>query len=148
MQAFHIFKYLDIHKDRNLAFNPAIYKLSDHITIDRKIKQMKKKYPDVVKYLTPNDPPPRGKLIHVSCFVDSNHTCDKIKSCCQYVIIIYYNKTQILWYSKKQDTVESSTFGSEFVAKRVAPELIISLRYKLWMFGIPISVHVDVFCDN
>ena len=45
-------------------------------------------------------------------------------------------------------TVESSTFGSEFVALRVASELIISLRYKLRMFGIPIIGPTTVFCDN
>ena len=28
LQALHIFKYLDIHKDSNLAFNPAISELS------------------------------------------------------------------------------------------------------------------------
>ena len=53
-----------------------------------------------------------------------------------------------MWYSKKQSTVESSTFGSEFVALRVACEQIISLRYKLRMFGIPISGFANVFCDN
>ena len=44
--------------------------------------------------------------------------------------------------------MESSTFDSEFVAIQVASELIIFLRYKLWMFGIPILDHADVFCDN
>jgi hypothetical protein len=44
--------------------------------------------------------------------------------------------------------VESSTFGSEFVALRTAVELIIGLRYKLHMFGVPISGPTSVFCDN
>ena len=44
--------------------------------------------------------------------------------------------------------MESSTFGSEFVALRVASELIIYLCYKILMFGIPILCHADVFCDN
>ena len=47
-----------------------------------------------------------------------------------------------------QNTVESSTFGSELVAMRVASELIISLRYKFWMFGIPVEGPCNVFCDN
>ena len=33
----------------------------------------------------------------------------------------------VVWYSKRQNTVESSTFGSEFVALRVATELIQGL---------------------
>lgn len=54
----------------------------------------------------------------------------------------------ISWFSKKQNTVESSTFSSEFVALRIATELIISLRYKLRMFGVPINGPANVFCDN
>ena len=40
------------------------------------------------------------------------------------------------------------TFGSEFVALRNASEMIISLRYKLRMFGISIQGETTVFCDN
>ena len=41
-----------------------------------------------------------------------------------------------------------STFGSEFVAMRIAVELIESLRYKLRMFGIPLEGAANIFCDN
>jgi hypothetical protein len=61
---------------------------------------------------------------------------------------MYLNTAPISWYSKKQSTVESSTFGSEFVALRISAEQIISLRYKLRMFGIPIDGPANVFCDN
>ena len=54
----------------------------------------------------------------------------------------------IVWYSKRQNTVESATFGSEFVALRVCKELIVALRYKLRMFGVPIDGPTNVFCDN
>jgi hypothetical protein len=44
------------------------------------------------------------------------------------------NKAPISWYSKWQNTVESSTFGSEFVAMKTAVEQIQALRLKLrWM---------------
>jgi hypothetical protein len=39
-------------------------------------------------------------------------------------------------------------FGSEFVAARIAVELIESLRYKLRMFGVPIDGPTNVYCDN
>jgi hypothetical protein len=45
--------------------------------------------------------------------------------------------------------VESSSFGSEFVALRIATaEMIEGLRYKLRMFGIPVDGPADAFCDN
>ena len=43
-----------------------------------------------------------------------------------------------MFFSKKQNTVEISTFGSEFIASRIAVEIIESLRYKLRMFGVPL----------
>ena len=53
-----------------------------------------------------------------------------------------------MWYSKRQNTVKSSTFGSKFVAMRVAIEMVEGLRYKLCMMGIPIDGPTNVVCDN
>jgi hypothetical protein len=39
-------------------------------------------------------------------------------------------------FSKRQATVESSTFGSEMVALRQAVDMIKGLRYKLRMMGV------------
>jgi hypothetical protein len=44
-------------------------------------------------------------------------------------ILHLVNKTPIEWYSKKQATVETATYGSEFVAARVCVEQIIDLQY-------------------
>jgi hypothetical protein len=41
-----------------------------------------------------------------------------------------------------------STFGSEFVALKIATELIQGLRYKLRMMGVPIEGPTRVKCDN
>jgi hypothetical protein len=54
----------------------------------------------------------------------------------------------IVWFSKRQNTVESSSFGSEFVALRAAKDMIVALRYKLRMFRVPIAGPANVFCDN
>jgi hypothetical protein len=63
-------------------------------------------------------------------------------------VIIYVNKAPIVWYSKRQNTVESSTFGSEFIALKTAMDLVEALRYKLRMFGIPIEGASIILCDN
>ena len=63
-------------------------------------------------------------------------------------IIIFLNRAPILWYSKRQNTVESSTFGLEFVAMKTAIEQIEGLRYKLRMMDIPMDGPTNVFCDN
>ena len=53
-----------------------------------------------------------------------------------------------MWYSKRQNTVETSTFGSEMVALRQAVEMVEGLRYKLRMMGIDIDGPTSVLCDN
>ena len=62
--------------------------------------------------------------------------------------MICVNNALILSFSKRQNTVESSSFGSELVALRIATDLIETLRYKLRCFGIPIDGPVTVLCDN
>lgn len=44
--------------------------------------------------------------------------------------------------------MESSTFGSEFIARKIAIDLVEALRYKLRMFGIPIDGASVILCDN
>jgi hypothetical protein len=58
------------------------------------------------------------------------------------------NRAPIVWYSKQQNTVETSTFGSEFVAMRIAIDLVEGLRYKLRMMGVPMDGPTSLFCDN
>ena len=51
-------------------------------------------------------------------------------------------------YSKRQNTVESSTFGSEFNALRIVVDQLEALRYKLRMFGVRIERESNIYCDN
>jgi hypothetical protein len=53
-----------------------------------------------------------------------------------------------MWFCKAQSTVESSTFGSEFVAMRIEVDLIEYLRYKPRMFGTPLEGTAHVFFNN
>ena len=53
-----------------------------------------------------------------------------------------------MWLSKKHNLVETSTFGSKFTALKIAVELGIAFRYKMGMFGVPLEVPTDMFCEN
>jgi len=63
-------------------------------------------------------------------------------------ILIYINQAPIIWYSKRQNTVETSSFGSEYIALRICTEMVEGLRYKLRCFGVPVEGLTDVLCDN
>jgi hypothetical protein len=42
-------------------------------------------------------------------------------------ILHFLNQTPMDWYSKKQATVETATFGSEFIAARTTIDQIVDL---------------------
>jgi hypothetical protein len=105
-------------------------------------------YGDVAEELPPRMLEPRGKPVCTSCFVDANHAGNVITRRSHTGILIFVQNAPVIWFSKRQNTVESSSFGSEFVALRIAKDLLVALRYKLRMFGVPIEGPSNVFCDN
>jgi hypothetical protein len=105
-------------------------------------------YGDVEEQIPTNAPEPLGHSVKIFCYCDADHASNVVTRRSHTGILIYVNNAPIVWYSKRQNTVESSTFGSEFVAMRVAVDLIEGLRYKLRMFGVPIDGPADVFSDN
>jgi hypothetical protein len=63
-------------------------------------------------------------------------------------ILHMINKTPLDWYSKKQATLETATYGSEYVAARICVEQIIDLRNTLQYMGVPIQSKSFMFGDN
>ena len=53
-----------------------------------------------------------------------------------------------MWKSKKQPTIETSVFGTEFVPLKHGMETLQGLRYKLHMMGVPISGLSYIYGDN
>ena len=86
--------------------------------------------------------------MNIRTYVDEDHAGNLATWRSHTGILIYLNNSLIIWFSKWQNIVEYSSFGSKFLASIIDMELLISLRYKLRMFGITIDVPVDVFCDN
>ena len=94
-------------------------------------------------------PLPRGRIVEITAYVDASYATNKVTRKSHTGYIIFVNKAPVLWYSKKQNTVEGSTFGAEYIALKTCIEAIVSLRFKLRMFGIPIVEEpANVFCDN
>jgi hypothetical protein len=75
------------------------------------------------KEVLPKDAPePLGKYLTLSHYVDANlmHNVTTGKSVTG--ILRLTNKTPLDWYSKKQTTVETATYDSEFIAARICLE--------------------------
>ena len=151
-QALHIFKYLEIHQENFISFDPTRLELPTPNDTEQcpkyKAKQMKEFYPDANESIPLNAPEPRGEKVQLNVFVDADHAGNVINRRSQTGILMFLNMAPVYWYSKKQTTVESSTFSSEFVALKIAVEMIISMRYKLRMMGVPLEGPARIFCDN
>ena len=92
---------------------------NDHMpVVDRAIYQSKfinELYPDAVMGL-PLSTPKKRSAIQISCFVGADYGAEKITRKLRTRIFIFLNKALIMWYLKRENTVEASTFGSDFVA--------------------------------
>ena len=80
--------------------------------------------------------------------MDSDHAGDTATRRSRTGFMIFLNNSPICWFSKRQTSVETSSFGSEFVAMKLCCEYIRGLRYKLRMMGISVSEPTFVFGDN
>ena len=102
-----------------------------------------------VHEIIPQDiPDPLGKTITTTTTVDANlnhclATGRSLTGCLHFV-----NHTPIDSYSKTQATVETATYGSEFVASKPATEQIFDLRHTSIDLGVPIRTKSYLFGDN
>jgi hypothetical protein len=144
-QVYHIFAYLKQH-DRSRVVMDASRPKVDETRFHK--ADWHEFYRDAQEPIPPNAPEPWGGSVILSCFCNADHAGNKVTCRSHTGILIFVNRAPIIWFSKRQNTVETSTFGSEFVAARIAVELIEGLRYKLRMFGVPIDGPTNLYVDN
>ncbi len=143
---YNIFAYLNKQPHPPIVLDDKVIRMNE--SAFEKTDWKESIYGDVEEEIPPRAPKPLGNPVIMTCFVDANHAGEHSTRRSHTGFIIYLNNAPIDWYSKKQNTVESSTFGSEFVAMRIAVERVRALRYKLRMFGIPIECPTNILGDN
>lgn len=81
---------------------------------------------------SPDDVPrPFGPTVMMTTYVDANLMHDMTTRRSVTGILHLLNQTPVDFFSKKQATVETVTYGSEFVAAQTAAEQIIHMRILL-----------------
>jgi Reverse transcriptase (RNA-dependent DNA polymerase) len=139
----HIFTYLSQHSRSKLVFDDTYVPIDDEVKHD-----WTSFYPHAKELIPENMPKPRGNAVQQIVFVDADHAADIVTRRSRTGILLYLNRAPILWYTKRQNSVETSTFGSEFMATKTAVEIIKGMRYKLRMMGIPLDGHAHLRVDN
>ena len=144
---YQIFAYIKKHLKLSLYFDPRLPNI-DYTAFQDNASDFIEYYRDAKDELPPRMPVPRGRKVYTTAFVDASHASNKVTRRSQTGFIIFVNRAPVIWFSKKQSTVECSAFSSEFLAMRTCIEEVVSLRYKLRMFGVPVEDPTDIFCDN
>ena len=151
-QAQRIFGYLS---------NPAFIKgrlmidPNQHSIVDGLIKNNQKYnwtefYPDAEEELPPPGTVPiaKGPKAKITVYVDADHAHDQVTRRSVTGILLFINNTLIRAYTKRQRTVETSTYGSELVASRIATEMVMEYRYVLRSLGVEIDGPALMLGDN
>ena len=139
----HLYGYLKKNPRSKLVLDPSFM---DHECHDE--PDWRDFYGDVKELVPPDAPAPRGKCVQMTCFVDSDHAGDQVNRRSRTGVLIFLGMAPIAWHSKKQGSIELSSFGSKLSAMKNAVEMVEGLRYKLRMMGIAVEGRTFVKADN
>ena len=105
-------------------------------------------YGNVQEIFPNNCPKPLGKSVSTTTTLDANLLHCLATGASLTACLHFCNHTPTDWYSKKQATVETATYGYEFVAAKTATEQIMDMRYTLRYLGVPITSKSYMFGNN
>ena len=148
LQVLHIFAYLKNHPNSAMVFDPTEWDVPAG-----KFKKEDWRYSiygceGLTEKLPDDMPKPLGKGMRLRVYVDSDHAGDQLTRKSRTGFIVFLNSAPIYWYSKRQGSLETSTYGAEFIAMKQACEYVRGLRYKLRSMGIPVDEPAFIFGDN
>ena len=142
---YRIFAYLKCHHNSRIVFDPTYPEINES---DFKEQDWSTFYGNIKEVRPENAPVPRGKGFIMTGYVDADHAGEKLTRRSRTGYIIFLNMAPIYWFTKRQTGIETSSFGSEFIAMKQCTEYIRGLRYKLRMMGIAVEGATLVYGDN
>jgi hypothetical protein len=105
-------------------------------------------HPDFSEEIPEDLPPEKRPRVRMTVYVDADHAHDLVTRSSITGVLVMINNTPIRWISKRQKTVETSTYGSELVASRITTELILEIRYMLRSLGVALDGPALMLGDN
>ena len=138
--------YLYKMKEACLRFRTGLPDYSDLVVPDYDWSESV--YGNPVEIIPDDAPEPLGLPVILTHYVDANLYHDMMTGRSVTGIIHMLNGTPFDYFSKKQSTVETATYGSEFVAARTCVEQIMDIRTTLRYLGVPIHDRSYMFGDN
>ena len=147
-QVMQIFGYLKKYYNAELVFDPSDPTINEQDFERRDWTSSEFGHEEGKEELPPNMPEPRGMGFTIVAKVDADHASDTVTRRSRTGTLVYLNCSLIPWWSKKQASIESSSFGAEFIAMKQCCEYLRGLRYNLRMMGIPCDQLSLIYGDN
>jgi len=147
---FHMFRYLEQKHNAVQVFDPTEPSINhnDFPKLDWSNTVYANERGELKEDVPKDLPKPCGKEFVMRMLVDSDHAGDHVTRRSRTGFLVYLNSALIYWTSKRQTTIETSSFGSEFMALKTGTEYLRGLRYKLRAMGIPVTNPVYIYGDN
>ena len=99
-----VFSYLKKSPSKKILIDPGLYSLPTHEKQDYDWSEF---YPDTEEEIPPDRPNSKGNLVHITCYVDTDHAHDQVTRRLVIGILLFVNNILIYWISKRQKTVET-----------------------------------------
>ena len=123
-----IFGYLKCHSKAKLVFDIRKFDLE----LGNEIKHgWDELYPNAHEEIPPDMPTPKMKEVDIISIYDASHAPCLVTRRSVTGIVLFLNNMLFKCTSKRQNTVETATYGAEMVAGRLAVEQVMAMRYKL-----------------
>ena len=112
------------------------------------MEDFKEDYPEAMEEIDKYLPLTLIGELAINVFVDSDHAHDKVTRQSITGIIMIVGRTPVLYYSKRQVELETSTYFVEFMEMHHAVEEVVALWYMLICLGFNVDTASEVYGDN
>ena len=146
--AIFMFGYLKKHPNRNLVIDSGPLIVPEEFKSSTFHPDFSEDYPDAQEELSPTMLEAFGSELETSIFFDADHAHNQKTHRSISGIIQFVGCTPVLWSSRHQGCIATSTYCAEFVAMCQAVEEAISLHYMLRCLGMPVTNPTNLYGDN
>ena len=143
---YHILGYLKNKHNAEMIFDPTEPDIDE--SAFPKENWEHSVYQNTSETIPKDAPESRGIGFKIRAYVDSDHAGSEVTRRSRSGYMVFLNSAPVYWTSKKQGSIMTSSFASEFIAMKDCCEYLRGLRYKLRMMGIPCEFPSYVFGDN
>ena len=146
--AYYLFGYLKKYPNCRIVVDSRPLLVDDELRSESFHPDFLEDYPDAAEDVASDFPTPFGRELETSVFFDADHAHDHATRRSISGLLVFVGSTPVLWHSKRQGCIATSTYCAEFISMRTAVEEAISIRYMLRCLGVPVTRPTELYGDN